>query len=74
NGYIQSFHTAYWEGVRYLVYGTGSNLVIYNSCLEHIQTTDVSKLLKDVKREPETELNVVSVEISEIDGKVCYKK
>ncbi|CAG8546057.1 17356_t:CDS:2, partial [Cetraspora pellucida] len=71
NGYVQSFHSACWEGVRYLAYGTGSSLVIYNSCLEHIQTTDVSKLLKDIKQEPEPELNVVSVEISEIDGKIA---
>ncbi|CAG8530036.1 3694_t:CDS:10 [Cetraspora pellucida] len=71
NGYVQSFHSACWEGVRYLAYGTGSSLVIYNSCLEHIQTTDVSKLLKDIKQEPGLELNVVSVEISEIDGKIA---
>ncbi|RIB04432.1 RAVE protein 1 C terminal-domain-containing protein [Gigaspora rosea] len=71
NGYVQSFHSAYWEDVRYLAYGTGGNLVIYNGCLEHIQTTDISKLLRDTKAEPELEANITSVEISELDGKIA---
>ncbi|CAG8608538.1 14210_t:CDS:2 [Dentiscutata heterogama] len=71
NGYVQSFHSACWEGVRYLAYGTGGNLVIYNGCLEHIQTTEISKLLRDTKQEPELEVDIVSVEISEFDGKIA---
>ncbi|CAG8465420.1 9171_t:CDS:10, partial [Scutellospora calospora] len=71
NGYVQSFHSAQWGGDRYLAYGTGSNLVIYNGCLEQIQTIDVFKLLRDINQETKLENNVVSVEISEIDGKIA---
>ncbi|CAI2173798.1 12343_t:CDS:2 [Funneliformis geosporum] len=66
NGLVQSFHTAYWENSRYIVYGTGNKLVIYNGLSELIQTIDASEFLEESPNQEK----IFSTEISEFDGKV----
>ncbi|CAG8644989.1 7798_t:CDS:10, partial [Funneliformis mosseae] len=67
NGFVQSFHTAYWENSRYIVYGTGNKLVIYNGFSELIQTIDASEFLKGSPNQDK----IFSTEISEFDGKIA---
>ncbi|RIA89474.1 RAVE protein 1 C terminal-domain-containing protein [Glomus cerebriforme] len=66
NGLVQSFHTAYWENSRYLIYGTGDKLVIYRGS-GFVQTINVSEILEGESNEKK----IFSVELSEFDGKIA---
>ncbi|CAB4445912.1 unnamed protein product [Rhizophagus irregularis] len=67
NGLVQSFHTAYWENSRYLIYGTGNKLVIYSGLSELVQTINASEFLEEESNKEK----IFSAELSEFDGKIA---
>ncbi|CAG8572440.1 2105_t:CDS:10 [Ambispora gerdemannii] len=66
---IQSLNIGLWNDVRYILYGTWDKLVIHNGCFEHVQTIGLCEFFGKLHSPGENQ--IVSVELSEHDGKIA---
>ncbi|KAG9283992.1 hypothetical protein G9A89_005499 [Geosiphon pyriformis] len=58
-----------WNQTRFILYATWDKIVIYNGFFEHVQTIGLKKFVRNLENLEEHQ--IVSVELSERDGKIA---
>ncbi|CAG8451235.1 3746_t:CDS:10 [Ambispora leptoticha] len=69
NGFVQGLNIGLWNDTRYILYSTWDSLVIHNGFFEHVQTISLYEISGNLHNRRENQ--IVSVELSEHDGKIA---